>query len=245
MKIKFSTFFFFLLTTLINAQSKDTIAAAEKQKKITVKQFILPATLITTGALLIDTKLNKDLQSNSGKLFGNDFDTATDDYIQFAPILQIYLGHFLGVKSKNNFQQQTINLIVANLMMGAAVQITKRTVKEERPDQSNNHSFPSGHTATAFTSASVLFYEYKDSNLWYASSGFLFATATGVLRIANNKHYTADVITGAGIGIASGLIVSYWNPFQSLTLGKKKKTTAFVYPQIGNQIGMGLHLQID
>lgn len=82
-------------------------------------------------------------------------------------------------------------------------------------------SFPSGHTSIAFTNAALLYYEYKDSNVWYASSGFLFATATGVLRIANNKHYTSDVLAGAGIGFASGLIVSYWNPFKSVTFGKK------------------------
>ena len=90
----------------------------------------------------------------------------------------------------------------------------------------------------------LLFYEYKDSNLWYASSGYLFATATGVLRIANNKHYASDVLTGAGIGTAVGLLVSYWHPFQSFNLGKSKKTTALVYPQIGNQIGLGLVVQM-
>jgi membrane-associated phospholipid phosphatase len=35
--------------------------------------------------------------------------------------------------------------------------------------------------------------------LWYASSGFVFATATAILRIANNKHYSSDVLAGAGI----------------------------------------------
>jgi hypothetical protein len=32
--------------------------------------------------------------------------------------------------------------------------------------------------------------------LWYASSGFVFATATAILRIANNKHYSSDVLAG-------------------------------------------------
>jgi membrane-associated phospholipid phosphatase len=43
------------------------------------------------------------------------------------------------------------------------------------------------------------FQEYKDSNLWYA--GFVFATATAILRIANNKHYSSDVLAGAGITV--------------------------------------------
>jgi membrane-associated phospholipid phosphatase len=40
--------------------------------------------------------------------------------------------------------------------------------------------------------------------LWYAS-GFVFATATAILRIANNKHYSSDVLAGAGIGLLSGI----------------------------------------
>jgi membrane-associated phospholipid phosphatase len=63
-----------------------------------------------------------------------------------------------------------------------------KSSKEERPDGSNNLSFPSGHTAIAFTNATLLFQEYKDSNLWYASSGFVFAN-THILRIANNTLF--------------------------------------------------------
>lgn len=245
MKTKLTTLLFSLLVFIVNAQSKDSIVSVPKKDKISYKQFIAPAVLITTGTLLINSDLNNDLQSNAQKFFGKDFHTSADDYLLFIPAAQIYLGKSLGFKPKNDFKQQTINIIVANVIDAAVFSTLKYTVKEERPDQSDDLSFPSGHTAIAFTNASLLYYEYKDSNLWYASSGFLFASATGVLRIANNKHYTSDVLAGAGIGLASGLVVSYWNPFKSITFGKKKKTTAFVYPQIGNQIGMGLFIQAN
>ena len=85
----------------------------------------------------------------------------------------------------------------------------------------------------------LFYYEYKEANFWYASSGFLFAGATAAFRIANNKHFASDVLTGAGIGLASGIIFSHISPFQSLRISKKKKITALVYPQLGNQIGLG------
>jgi len=245
MKTKILNFTFSFLVFIGNAQTKDSISSLKPKEKITYKQLIAPAALITTGTLLLNTKLNDDLQKNANKLFGDNFHTSADNYLQFVPVAQIYLGKTFGFQPKNNFKQQTINIVVANLIMGTTVFALKNTTNQERPDQSDNLSFPSGHTALAFTNASLLYYEYKDSNLWYASSGFLFATATGVLRIANNKHYTSDVLAGAGIGLASGLIVSYWNPFHSMTLGKKKKTTAFVYPQIGSQIGMGALIQLN
>jgi membrane-associated phospholipid phosphatase len=56
--------------------------------------------------------------------------------------------------------------------------------------------------------------------LWYASSGFVFATATAILRIANNKHYSSDVLAGAGI-LLSGILVTNYNPFQAIKFGRK------------------------
>jgi hypothetical protein len=226
-----------------NAQIIDSTSIVKQRDKLALKQFVVPAVLVTSGALLLHTQANQNIQNDIRNQFGSDFHTSVDNYIQLAPVAQIYAGKYFGFKSKNDFAHQTINIAVANSIMGAVVTVMKHSFKEERPDGSNNLSYPSGHTATAFTNASLLFYEYKDANLWYASSGFLFATATGVLRIANNKHYASDVLTGAGIGTAVGLLVSYWHPFQSFSLGKSKKTTALVYPQIGNQIGLGLVVQ--
>lgn len=245
MKTKLASLSFLLLVFMGNAQTKDSIASEKKEDKISYKQFIAPVALVTTGSLLLNSALNDDLQSNANRFFGEDFQTSADNFLPFVPVAQIYLGKSFGFKPKNDFQHQTINIAIANVMAVSVTEILKRSVKEERPDQSDDLSFPSGHTSVAFTNAALLYYEYKDSNLWYAGSGFLFATATGILRIANNRHYTSDVLAGAGIGLASGLIVSYWNPFKSVSLGKKKKTTAFVYPQIGSQIGLGALIQLN
>lgn len=245
MKSKLTSALLLILTFIGQAQTKDSIPMPRFKDKISYKQFIAPAVLITSGSLLLNTALNEDLQSNANRFFGEDFHTSADNYIPFIPVAQIYLGKTFGFKPKNNFKQQTINIVIANAIMGTALFATKNIVKEERPDQSDDLSFPSGHTSFAFTNAALLYYEYKDSNIWYASSGFLFATATGALRIANNKHYTSDVLAGAGIGLASGLIVSYWNPLKSVTFGKKNKTTAYVYPQIGSQIGMGAIVHLN
>ena len=245
MKTKLASLSFLLLVFMGNAQTKDSIASEKKEDKLSYKQFIAPAVLVTSGALLLNSALNDDLQSNANRFFGEDFHTAADNFLPFVPVAQIYLGKSFGFEPKNDFKQQTINIAIANVMAVSVTEILKRSVKEERPDQSDDLSFPSGHTSVAFTNAALLYYEYKDSNLWYAGSGFLFATATGILRIANNRHYTSDVLAGAGIGLASGLIVSYWNPFKSVSLGKKKKTTDFVYPQIGSQIGLGALIQLN
>lgn len=245
MKNNLLSILFSLVVFTGKAQTKDSISSITQPNKLSYKQFIAPVALITTGALMVNTVLNDDLQENANRFFGEDFSSQADNVLLFVPAAQIYLGKSFGFNPKNDFYHQTINLAVANAIAVSTTMALKYSVKEERPNQSDDLSFPSGHTSIAFTNAALLYYEYKDSNLWYASSGFLFATATGILRIANNKHYTSDVLASAGIGLASGLIVSYWNPFKSMSFGKKNKTTAFVYPQIGSQIGMGAIIQLN
>ena len=63
--------------------------------------------------------------------------------------------------------------------------------------------FPSGHTTEAFAYAEFIQQEYKDVSPWYGAVGYAAATATGLLRIYNNKHWLSDVVAGAGIGMAS------------------------------------------
>lgn len=56
------------------------------------------------------------------------------------------------------------------------------------------------------------------------------ALATGSMRILNNKHWLSDVITGAGIGIASVelsyLLLPAWNKL--LRLERKNKNLVIV-----------------
>lgn len=241
---KFTIILLCLLLWNAKAQTSDTISRPSSQKdKLSYKQLIAPAALIASGSLLLNTELNQNLQKNTRNLFGEDFHTEIDNIFPFVPVAQIYGGRLIGLKPKNDLLHQTTNIATANTISLIVVESLKHITKQERPDHSDNQSFPSGHTAIAFTNASLLFYEYKDSNIWYASSGYLFATATGFLRIANNKHYTSDVLAGAGIGLAAGTLVSYWNPFKNFNLNKNKKATSFVYPQIGKQqYGIGLFI---
>jgi membrane-associated phospholipid phosphatase len=126
-----------------------------------------------------------------------------DNYTQFAPAIAVYGLDFIGIKAKHNFGDRTFIMATSHLLMFSSVQLLKRTTKIERPDGSNFHSFPSGHTATAFVGAHILFKEYKEASPWIGVLGYAVASGTGIMRIYNKKHWISDVITGAGIGILS------------------------------------------
>ena len=76
----------------------------------------------------------------------------------------------------------------------------KLIVDKPRPDMSNNYSFPSGHTSTAFQSASFIQRRYG----WkYGIPAFALAGCTAVSRIDANKHDGWDVLGGIVIGVGS------------------------------------------
>lgn len=76
-------------------------------------------------------------------------------------------------------------------------------------------SWPSAHSAMAFTSAaftSYVFCKYFPESSWrYAVVGGAYAAAVGVasLRIASGNHFLTDVLTGAAIGTLSGFLIPY------------------------------------
>ena len=234
---------FAVIIVFQNVKAQDTIVKTEN--KLGIKDFIIPSALIATGFVLKSKNIQENIQKSAQKTFGVDFKTKIDDYIQFAPAVQALTGNLMGFISKHGYYQMMTNLAISNLAVGVVTFGVKSTYKDLRPDGSAFNSFSSGHTATAFNNATILFLEYKDSDIWYASSGFAFATATGVLRMANNRHWAGDVVAGAGIGIAIATVVTYWNPFNFDS--KNNKKVGFIgFPVFNEQsTGIGLLCRIN
>lgn len=137
------------------------------------------------------------------------FHTEIDDYIQYAPLIA-QLGMSLGGvkgRSKNRWQVLVTDAMAA-AMMAAVINGMKYSINRTRPNGAGQ-SFPSGHTATAFMGATLLAHEYGHKSVWIPITGYSVATATGVLRILNNKHYVSDVLVGAAIGILTAEL-AYW-----------------------------------
>ncbi|OCB76889.1 phosphatase PAP2 family protein [Flavobacterium crassostreae] len=229
-------YLFSILAPQIYAQNADSLVVSQKRN---YSSFIVPSVLVGSGVWLLHSKYNTTIQAKTNAIFGSDFQSKADNIFPLLPVGQMYLGMYLGLEPKTNFKKQTITIAMANTATVVVVELIKRLTQKERPDLSNNSSFPSGHTAVGFTNATLLFYQYKESHFWYASSGYIFAGATAVFRMANNKHFASDVLAGAGIGVASGIIFSNSTLFHAFSVSKKSKTTAYIYPQIGKHIGFG------
>ena len=84
----------------------------------------------------------------------------------------------------------------------------KYAVKKERPDRSDNHSFPSMHTSVSFTAAG--FIQRRYGRKWGAPA-YVLSTYVGWSRVYGKKHDWWDVAAGAAIGIGSSYI--FTRPF--------------------------------
>ncbi len=173
------------------------------------QQLILPVSLIAVGAFGVCNsnfkKLNSIVKNDMDELRGSRYFHA-DDYVQYLPIIS-YLGlDFIGVKSKHCFKERLVVGASSYLCMAIFINSTKHIVKEPRPDSGARNSFPSGHTATAFTGAELMREEY---GTMVGLGVYAFATGVAFLRLYNGRHWLNDVIAGAGVGILSARI-GYW-----------------------------------
>ncbi len=146
---------------------------------------------------------NKSGKKNTQLL--TDFKTGIDDYTQFfgpAMVVGLKLG---GYEGRSDWPRLLASAGMSYGLMALLVNGIKYTAKEMRPDDTSANSWPSGHTATAFVGATLLHKEYGlTRSPWWSVAGYGVATATGVMRVLNNRHWISDVMSGAGIGILSG-----------------------------------------
>lgn len=99
---------------------------------------------------------------------------------------------------------------VAVLAADGLAAIVKTLVGEKRPDDPDpliviphSHSFPSGHTATAFAGATVLSWLEPRA----APAFYVLAAAIAYSRLYVGVHFPLDVVGGLAIGLATALLL--------------------------------------
>ncbi|MGH2645681.1 MAG: phosphatase PAP2 family protein [Chitinophagaceae bacterium] len=190
----------------------------EKQDlhSLNISSVLIPVVGISYGVIALHQNSFKTLNiSTRNELIEdhNTLHTQIDNYLQFSPAAAAIGLNIAGIHGKHSFIDELCVYAISNIIMGVTVEGTKHISHELRPDGSDYYSFPSGHTATAFAAAEWLRTEYWQRSPWIGIAGYAAATATGVLRVYNNRHWVSDVIAGAGFGFLSTRIAYELNPW--------------------------------
>lgn len=187
-------------------------------------------TAFTTGSIL---RFYSDPDANEFGWFDEDFTFEYNedvdflcDMLFFSPLLAVPL-----LMDEYSFESVSTLCVIGaetGFLVYGIKYILKSIIQRPRPynsysstpqslldDLDRNYSFPSGHTATAFSCASFCTYIYsqgdgtKFQKRAMGVSTYSVAALTGALRIYSGNHYLTDVLAGAALGTSVGLLVPY------------------------------------
>lgn len=185
---------------------KDSLSVATNPTWARSINLALPLAGGSLLAYTVDENIKQVRMTNTP-----NFHFRLDDYTTLIPLgmqLGVSAYDYGGVFNKE-FGAVVFKDALAYGIMGLSVTAIKHAVGRLRPDGSEYVSFPSGHTATAFTSAVLFDLEHGHKYPALTAVGYGMATYTGISRILNNRHWLSDVLAGAAIGVISAELAHY------------------------------------
>ncbi len=126
-----------------------------------------------------------------------------DGVLQYVPIASVYVLKGVGVSSQSSWKRMLVNTATSFAIDVGVTYALKYSVHSTRPDGTDRHSFPSGHTSMAFCGATILHKEFGKKSPWISVAGYTVAIFTAADRVIRNRHHWGDVLAGAVIGIGS------------------------------------------
>lgn len=162
---------------------------------------------------------SQDIDIRILRAVNNSLTLPHDKVLQFVSNTNIYVNAGVPVgmavagliKHDDKLLKNALMLAAASAISGAITVSLKYSVNRVRPfitypdifknSVGGSPSFPSGHTSSAFATATMLSLEYRK---WYVVvPTFTWASTVGYSRLNLGVHYPSDVIVGAIIGAGS------------------------------------------
>lgn len=162
----------------------------------------------------IDINILRDINVNRNTSLDPTFKVITNSAVPISVATPIIIYSVGLIKKDSTIKKQAIFIGETFLVSAFITTALKHTIKRERPfdtypdidkvTSAPGYSFPSGHTSTAFATATSLSMAYPK---WYViAPSFVWASAVGYSRMHLGVHYPSDVLAGAIIGSGSAYI---------------------------------------
>lgn len=195
---------------MLSAHTADSIAAPVAPRWRPSEARWLPAAigagLFAEGA--IGSATRPRLGTPAPDVAGKNGSVAVD-VAQYVPLAFPWAMKAFGAPTRSSWGRMAVSQAFGTAIMAGGAYVTKHAVSEQRPDGTDHRSFPSGHSAWAFMGATYTAIELGGVSPWYAAGAYAFATGVAVQRAVADRHHAADVVAGAGLGIAAAELGYY------------------------------------
>jgi membrane-associated phospholipid phosphatase len=162
--------------------------------------FVVAGGVAASHISTMDLRIQKDYGGRRYLGKGSDFLSTAGTAFILDPLALGFWG--LGKLIKNDSMEKTGETLVESILLTeVSVLIIKDAFHRERPD-GGQYSFPSGHTARAFTIASVLAVNHGPIA---GIPAYAIASLIGFSRFDKDRHYLSDILFGAAIGTTIGV----------------------------------------
>ena len=198
--------------------------------KISCTIFFLLSFVIVSSQN-IDFDILKQVNTNRNKALDPTFEAITNSAIPISIATPVVL-YSIGMIQKDSLIKKKAVFVGETFLVSAFITLaSKQIIERERPYNryleldpvvfENSYSMPSGHTSSAFATATSLSLAYPK---WYViAPSFLWAGSVGYSRMHLGVHYPSDVFIGALVGVGSAFLTHKANQW----LNKKPKMNTF------------------
>lgn len=198
--------------------------------KISCTFFFLLSVYIASSQNIDIDILNK-INSNRNATLDPTFKAITNTAVPLSIATPVVL-YSIGLIKKDSLIKQKAFIVGETFLASAFMTLaSKKIIKRERPYLrysqlepvvfENSYSMPSGHTSTAFATATSLSLAYPK---WYViAPSFIWAGSVGYSRMHLGVHYPSDVLVGALVGSGSAYLTSKANQWLNKNRKKDRK----------------------
>lgn len=189
--------------------------------------FIFFFCVSTINAQNVDIDVLKKININRNTSLDGTFKSISQSAVPISVATPILI-YTLGMINNDSVAKQKALFIGETFLASAFITVvSKKIIKTDRPYDTYpmvqpvvseaSYSMPSGHTSTAFATATSLSLAYPK---WYVvAPSFIWAGAIGYSRMHLGVHYPSDVLAGAIVGSGSAYLTYKANQW----INKKRK----------------------
>ena len=183
--------------------------------------------LTTIQAQNVDIDILKKINLNRNTSLDGTFKSISQSAVPISVATPLLI-YSLGIINNDSVAKQKALFIGETFLVSAFITVvSKKIIKTNRPYETYpilqpvvteaSYAMPSGHTSTAFATATSLSLAYPK---WYVvAPSFIWAGTIGYSRMHLGVHYPSDVVVGALVGSGSAYLTYKANQW----INKKRK----------------------